>query len=509
MFNFTPIADEAKHTAAHVLAAAVLKTFPKAKIGVGPVTKQGFYYDFEIARKISEKDIEKIEKEANKIRKQGHNMQQIFMDKDEALNMVLQRGQIYKAELLKGIPDQDISFYKLDDFIDLCRGPHIKNTKELGPIKIVKVEESHWQDDESRPILQRIYGLTFASEPELEEYYLLKKEEKERDYTSVIERDNLGRVVGNSMLLNESGSQLLGKIEKLINSYFWNNRFTDIYVNNVDNLEELFEHLDTAFQYKIRSPREFPITLKSQAFVEDDFLNESTQLHRVIAVKQYFTTLDLFERMPLINRIVDFFKALDFDLRAEIFCSSDKDPFIEALSNILQKDGVSHTKVVSQYNPDIRIRFVGHDILNRSWNISELIIKQNQKFKNYRDNLNVIHMNINPFRVLAYILENTKGKLPRILSPNEIVIIPIGKKHAEYAQAVAQFVNNLGYISSTDLTSKSINKKVFLANKKNSTLQIIVGDKEQTTNSVSLRHLDKDLGLIKLEDLSINLSKIL
>ena len=509
MFNFTQIPDEAKHTAAHVLAAAVTKIFPKAKIGIGPVTKQGFYYEFELTKKLLPKDIEKIEKEANKIRKEGHTMQHIFMDRDEALNMVLQRGQIYKAELLKNIPDQDISFYKLGDFIDLCRGPHIKTTKELGPIKITKIDEAHWQDDETRPTLQRIHAMTFSSESELEEYFELKQEEKDRDFISILERNNLGKVIGNSMLLNESGSQLIAKIEKLINSFFLNNRFTDIYVNNVDNLEELFEHIDTAFQYKIRSPREFPITLKSEAFVEDDFLNETKQSHRVIAVKQYHTNQDLFERMPLINSIVDFFKALDFDLRAEIFCSTDKDSFIDALSNILQKDGVSHTKVVSQFNPDLRIRFVGQDVLNRGWNISEITIKQQQKFKNFKDDLNVIQMQINPFRVLAYILENTKGNLPRILSPNEIVIIPVGKKHAEYAQAVAQFVSNLGYIASTDLTSKSINKKVYLANRKNSTLQIIVGDKEQTTNSISLRHLDKDLGLIRLEDLGVNLSKIL
>jgi len=509
MFNFTSISDEAKHTAAHILAAAVVKLYPKVKIGVGPVTKQGFYYEFEFSKKIQDKDLEKIEKEANKIRKEGHNMQQMFMSKDEALNMVLQRGQIYKAELLKSIPDQDISFYRLGDFMDLCRGPHIKNTGDLGPIKIIKIDQANWNDDPTRPLLQRIYGMTFSSDKELEEYYVMKQEEKERDYVTVLERNNLGRLVGDSLLLNESGSQLLNKLEKLINSHFLNNRFTEIYVNNVDNIEELFEHIDTAFQYKIRSPREFPITLKSRANVDDDFLNEKKQSHRIIAAKQYRSDLDLINLLPQITHILNFFKDLEIDLKGEIFCSKEDDPFIQALSNILQRDGISHTKVVSQFNSDIRIRFSGQDVLNRTWNIAELTIKVSQKMKNFRDPLNIVNTNINPFRIIVYMLENTKGNLPRILSPNEIVIIPVGKKNAEYALKVCQLIGNMGFIASTDLTSKSINKKVYLANKKNSTLQIIVGDKEQTTNSVSLRHLDKDLGLVSLEDINTTLSKII
>lgn len=507
MYGLLNASDEARHSAAHVLAAAVLKKFPKAKIGIGPVTREGFYYEFDIGKKLKTKDLEEIEKEANRLRLEKVDLVQMVINREEAVTMLFQRGQIYKVELIKSIPDLDLSFYKLGDFIDLCRGPHVKNTKELGPIKVLRVDENHWNNDPTRPLMQRIFGVVFNNEGELEDFLKTKEEEKNRKFDNVLDEINLGKSIGNSVLLNESGSAILNKIENLFDKHVLNDSFYDIYVNNVDNLKEAFEHLDSAFLSKTRNTKEFPVTLKTNAIVEDDFLSFEKQSHRTIVVKKYDLNIELFDLIELFNSTIKYFKSLMIDFKVDIY-SSDKDmEFIESLSNIFKNEGISNSKIVINSSDSIRIVFKGIDVLKREWSLSSFLIEHNIKLGDI-SNLSVVGLEINPFRIFAFELENTKGKLPKILSPNEVIVIPINKNYYTYALDVCKYIADLGYISDTDTSSKSLNRKIFLASQKSSSVQVVVGEKEMNNNSVSLRFNGDDLGLIKIEDVPEYLLKL-
>ena len=177
--------EKMRHTLSHVLAAAVQELYPNAKFGIGPAIDNGFYYDIDFGTtKISDTDLEKIEKKMRGIIARKLPMTRRVVSKDEALNWARDHGQDYKIELIKELPEsEEISFYDMGDmFTDLCRGPHVKNTGEVGPFKLIRVAGAYWRGDEKREMLTRIYGVAFGTEEELETYLKRQEEAKARDH---------------------------------------------------------------------------------------------------------------------------------------------------------------------------------------------------------------------------------------------------------------------------------------------------------------------------------------
>ena len=164
--------EKMRHSASHVLAQAVLKLYPDTKLGIGPAIDNGFYYDFEFSEPLTEDDLPKIEKEMKKIIKQGLDIKQVFFSRKEAIEYFEKTDQKYKLELLDGIEDKELSFYITGDseFADLCRGPHIENTKEIGAIKLLSTAGAYWKGDEKNKMLTRIYATAFPTKEELNEY---------------------------------------------------------------------------------------------------------------------------------------------------------------------------------------------------------------------------------------------------------------------------------------------------------------------------------------------------
>lgn len=164
--------EKIRHSASHILAQAVLKLYPDAKLGIGPAIDDGFYYDFEFSTPIEEQDLKKIEKEMKKIIKKNLPFQQVLMKRDEAVKYLKAIDQDYKLELLEDIPDEELSFYTTgdNDFIDLCRGPHVEGTKEIGAIKLLKTAGAYWRGDENNKMLTRIYGTAFETKEELKDH---------------------------------------------------------------------------------------------------------------------------------------------------------------------------------------------------------------------------------------------------------------------------------------------------------------------------------------------------
>jgi len=176
--------EKMRHSASHVLAEAVLKIYPDAKLGIGPAIENGYYYDFEFAEPLEEEDLKAIEDEMKKIIKKKLPITQTFMKRKDAIKYIKDIGQDYKLELLEEIPDEQVSFFVTGDseFVDMCRGPHVEDTGDIGPIKLLKTAGAYWRGDETKKMLTRIYGTAFQTKEELKEYLDLLKEAEERNH---------------------------------------------------------------------------------------------------------------------------------------------------------------------------------------------------------------------------------------------------------------------------------------------------------------------------------------
>ena len=204
--KYTPIKtdiESMRHSFAHILAQAVLTLYPGTKMGIGPATEHGFYYDLEISQKLSAENLPQIEAEMRRIINEELPFKQITIPRDQAFDTLLQLGQIYKTELLQQVPDEQISFYKTgEEFIDLCRGPHVQHTGQLKAFKLTGISGVYWLGDSSRPQMQRIEGVAFATKEELMEYLAKQEELKLRDHTKMAKELNL-------FVFNETTGSLL------------------------------------------------------------------------------------------------------------------------------------------------------------------------------------------------------------------------------------------------------------------------------------------------------------
>ena len=174
-----------RHTCSHVLAEAVRHLFPNAKLAIGPAIDTGFYYDFE-AEPFSREDLDQLEKEMKRIIKKGNKLERFTLPREEAIRLMTEKEEPYKVELITDLPaDAEISFYSQGDFVDLCAGPHLMNTKGIKAFKLTSSSGAYWRGDSSKPMLQRIYGSAFSTKDELNEYLQHLEEIKKRDHNKL------------------------------------------------------------------------------------------------------------------------------------------------------------------------------------------------------------------------------------------------------------------------------------------------------------------------------------
>ncbi|MCA9386212.1 threonine--tRNA ligase, partial [Candidatus Dojkabacteria bacterium] len=172
-----------RHSFAHVLAMAALRVFKNTKIGIGAVVDNGFYQDFQFETPIGKSDLEKIEREMQSIIEEEVSFQQLFVSKEQAFDILNLQGQIFKTEILQNIAEEQVSFYRTGkEFIDLCRGPHVDHTGKLGAFKLISISGVYWNNDKTRPQLQRILGVSFPTEAELSNYFKEREAKKEKDH---------------------------------------------------------------------------------------------------------------------------------------------------------------------------------------------------------------------------------------------------------------------------------------------------------------------------------------
>src|SRR5689334_4210230 len=182
--HYTPI-QRMRHSAAHVMAEAVQEIFPDAKFAIGPAIEDGFYYDFELPRALTPEDLPEIEKRINRIREADYPFVRDRWPREKALQYFGDKGQHFKVEIIENLPDAEVGIYQQGNFLDLCRGPHVERTGQVGPIKLMRVAGAYWRGDEHRPMLQRIYGTAWPTQEELDAYLERLEEARRRDHRRI------------------------------------------------------------------------------------------------------------------------------------------------------------------------------------------------------------------------------------------------------------------------------------------------------------------------------------
>ena len=224
--NLLTFADEGgrfayRHTASHVLSQAVKRLFPNVKLAIGPAIDNGFYYDFDTEKNFTPEDLAKIEKEMEKIIKEDLPLERFTLPRDEAIKFMEEKGESYKVELIKDLPqNEEISFYKQGDFVDLCAGPHLSSTGKLKAIKLMSATGAYWRGNEKNKMLQRVYGTAFPKKSELDEYVTALEEAKKRDHNKLgreLELFTTAEEIGQGLpLLMPKGARIVQTLQRFV-----------------------------------------------------------------------------------------------------------------------------------------------------------------------------------------------------------------------------------------------------------------------------------------------------
>lgn len=538
------------HSSAHVMAQAIKRLYPQAKFWVGPVIEDGFYYDVDLdGAVISEDDFEKIEREMKKISKEAKYIIREELSREDALEMF--KDDPYKIDLIENNlsgDDVTISVYRQGEFVDLCRGPHVANTKEVKYFKLLKVSGAYWKADANNKMLQRIYGISFDSKEDLDAYLAWLEAAKKRDHKK------LGRelemfmfseygpgfpfwlpngVTFKNVLLDywrsvhvkrgydfiETPTMLSRDLWEL--SGHWDNYQDNMYISEIDNRKFAIKPMNcpgSILVYKngLYSYRDLPLRLAELGHVHRHEASGALNgLFRVRAFTQddahIFVTQDQIESEVL--EIIDFLDEVYsvFGLRYDIELSTrPEDNYIgdisvwdaseDALKNACQKAGKSFKINEGDgafYGP--KLDFIVRDSLNRSWQCGTVQLDMNLPARFDLSYINDHGERVQPVlihrvifgsveRFIGVLIEHFAGALPLWLAPLQVQIIPVNAEyHSEYAQEVRSMLEKHGIRVSIDDRNEKLGYRLREAQKSKIPLQLILGDKEVESKTVNLR----------------------
>ena len=551
-----------RHSAAHVMADAVLKLFPEAKIGIGPPTHDGFYYDFEVSRPFTPEDLESIEGLMRDAISGSFAFEREELTRKQAEDMFA--DQPYKLELIEGLDDSAvISTYRHNGFVDLCQGPHVGSTDEIPAMKLLSVAGAYWRGDEKRPMLQRIYGTAFESQNDLDEHLARLEEAERRDHRT------LGRQLGLYSIHDEIGPGLVvwhpkgGRVRSLIEDYWkdihYRRGYDVVYSPHIgrSTLWQTSGHLDfyregmfsavevdeqeyylkpmncpfhiTIYRSALRSYRELPIRFAELGTVYR--YERSGVLHGLMRVRG-FTQDDahIFCRPEQVENEVVGVLELTFELMEafgfsdySIALSTRPEKYVgdlemwehatNSLQGALEALGLSFTVDDGGgafYGPKIDINIT--DALGRAWqcttvqfdfNLPERFDLTYQDDQGGRSRPYMVHRAIlgSMERFLGVLIEHYGGAFPVWLAPVQAVVIPIADRHGEYAESVLAALASAGYRAEVDSRSERMNQKIRTAQLQKVPYMLVVGDREAEAGAVAVRTRDSgDLGAMPLTE---------
>jgi threonyl-tRNA synthetase len=539
-----------RHSCAHVLAAAVQNLYPQVKLAIGPAIEDGFYYDFDFDQPISDTDLDQIEKEMVKIVKQNLPFEKKVVSLAEAKKLLA--DQPYKQELIKDLDqEKEISIYRTGDFIDLCRGPHLKSTGEVGAFKLLSLAGAYWHGDENQPMLTRIYGTCFPDQKQLDQYLTNIEEAKKRDHRLIGQQLDLfsfhPEAAPGDVFWHPKGYFLMKKLieywrEEHEKAGYQEIRTPEILKNSV---WEQSGHLKSFAEkmYRVTTPdanqwnmsvkpmncdggilvyknspksyRNLPLRMGELGIVHR--YESSGELHGIIRPREFtqddahiFCAKDQVktEIKAIIDLCFKFYRHFDLELD-HLELSTRPDNYIgdekvwqEAetiMKNILEEGGVTYQINEGDgafYGP--KIDFHLKDSLKRTWQCStiQLDFAQPQNFNlTYTNEAGkavrpvMIHRVIygSLERFLGILIENNGGNFPFWLSPTQIQIIPITDNQIAWAQKVAQQLAAYNLRIDINQNRETASKKIRHAEEEKIPYMLIIGDREMTNRTVNVR----------------------
>ncbi|WP_257395329.1 threonine--tRNA ligase [Campylobacter lari] len=551
--NLTPIyfdnskesLEVIRHSCAHLMAQAIKSLYPEAKFFVGPVIEDGFYYDFRVDSKISEEDLNKIEKKMKALAEAKLDITKYEFSKTEVKEKFA--NDDLKQEVLLRIPDGKVSIYKQGEFEDLCRGPHVPNTRYLRFFKLTRVAGAYLGGDEKREMLTRIYGTAFADKESLNEYLKIIEEAKKRDHRKLGNEMKLfafdDEIGGGLPIWLSNGAKLRSKLEhllykahrlrgyepvrgpELLKADAWKisghyaNYKENMYFTQIDEQEYGIKPMNCVghikiYQSDIRSYRDLPLKFFEYGVVHRH--EKSGVLHGLFRVRE-FTQDDahifcmpsqIKEQVLEILSFVDtLMKAFEFDYEMEISTRPAKaiggdeiwDIATKALKEALDEQGLKYgidEGGGAFYGPKIDIKIT--DALKRKWQCGTIQVDFNlpSRFKlEYTDADNekkqpvMLHRAIlGSFeRFIGILVEHCAGELPFFIAPTQVAIVPISQNHHDYAKEIARQLLELGIDSEIYNKNESLNKKIRTAEKAHVPMILVLGDEEVANQSVALR----------------------
>ncbi len=537
-----------RHTASHVMAQAVKRLYPGVKLAIGPSIADGFYYDMEFESPLTSDEFEKIEGEMKKIIKEDLEITRFTLPRDEAIAYMKERQEPYKVELIEDLPEgEEISFYKQGEFVDLCAGPHLRSTRDVGKaFKLMSLAGAYWRGDEHNKMLTRLYATAFAKKDELESYITMMEEARKRDHRKLGKELGLfmmheagpgfpffmpkGMTLKNTLLdywreihrkagYVEISTPVILSRSLWETSGHWDHYKNNMYTTLIDEEDYAIKPMNCPggilyYASEPHSYRDLPLRVGELGLVHRH--EKSGQLHGLMRVRCFTQDDAHIFMMPeqikdeikgvaaLIDQVYSLFGFqyhVELSTRPEDSMGSDEDweMATSALRGALDELGLSY--VVNEgdgafYGPKIDFHLV--DCIGRTWQCGtiQLDFQLPQRFElEYIGADGEKHQPIMIHRVafgsierfIGILIEHFAGAFPTWLAPVQVRVLPISDKYMEYAQSVRDKLEAAGIRTELDVRSEKIGYKIREAQTAKIPYMLVVGQKEEEEGNVSVR----------------------
>ena len=558
-----------RHSCAHVLAQAVKRLYPGAKLAIGPSIADGFYYDIDFEEPISEGDLAKIETEMRKIVKENKRIEYFTLPRKEAIELMQKAGEPYKVELIEDLPEGElISFFKQGEFTDLCAGPHLQSTKEVGKaFKLQSIAGAYWRGSEKNKMLTRIYGTAFASKEELEAYLTMLEEAKKRDHRKIGKDLGLfmfneagpgfpfflpnGMILKNTLIdywreVHHKAGYVEVSTPVILNrklwetSGHWDHYKENMYTTVIDGEDYAIKPMNCpggvlVYASEPRSYRDLPMRVGEIGLVHRH--EKSGQLHGLFRVRCFnqddahiFMTPEQItsEILGVVHMIDDLYSLLGFRYKVELSTrpenSMGSDEDWEMAENGLRAalDAAKLPYAVNEgdgafYGPKIDFHLI--DAIGREWQCGtiQLDFQLPQRFElEYMGADGEKHRPIMIHRVIfgsierfiGILTEHYAGAFPTWLAPVQAKILPVSDKYLDYAKKVYDELDAAGIRVKVDDRSEKLGWKIREGQKEKVPYMLIVGEKDEADQTVSVRsRLNGDEGAVSIAEFAARVQK--
>ena len=550
-----------RHTASHVMAQAVKRLWPEAKLAIGPAIDKGFYYDIDMEHTLTPEDLTKIEKEMSRIVKENLPITKSVMSRQEAIEFFKSKNEDYKVELIEDLPeDAVISCYAQGDFTDLCAGPHVASTGKVKAFKLQSIAGAYWRGDEKNKMLQRIYGTAFEKKEELDAYLHLLEEAAKRDHRKLgkelglfvikeegpgfpfflpkgmalrNELENFWREVHHDFDYEEIRTPIILSKHLWETSGHWDHYRENMYTTIIDDEEYAIKPMNCpggilVYQNEMHSYRDFPLRYAELGLVHRHEL--SGALHGLFRVRA-FTQDDahvfmLPDQMQTeLMKIIELFDRIysQFGLKYHVELSTKPDNAMgddaiweaatEALRNAIEAKGIPYVINPGDgafYGPKLDYHI--EDSLGRTWQCGTIQLDMNLPERFQIEYIGEDGQKHRPImihracfgsmeRFIGILTEHYAGAFPTWMAPVQVKILPISEKHVEYAKELAKQMHRDYVRVEVDDRSEKIGYKIRQAQMAKVPYMLVVGDKEVEEGTVNVRkHGGDELGSVPFEE---------